>query len=137
MTIGMTSCSDDECDHGIEPCTGCGNPPIVGSWYDEAENEEMRFSANGTFYDRYANYLRCAEMEGQWEFDSKNSKLTYRYPDMGQTQSVDWTVKNLKDLSFTISSSKVADHNLEKIVESYDLQVGETAAIEFSKTFFI
>ena len=135
MTIGMTSCSDDECDHGIEPCTGCGNPPIVGSWYDEAENEEMRFSANGTFYDRYANYLRCAEKEGQWEFDSKNSKLTYRYPDMGQTQSVDWTVKNLKDLSFTISSSKVADHNLEKIVESYDLQVGETAAIEFSKTY--
>lgn len=132
MTIGMVSCSDDECNHensGSDPVVS-----IVGSWYEEAENEEMRFSENGTFYDRYANYLRCAEAEGRWEFDSKNNKLTYNYPFMGQTQFVDWTVKNLTDLSFTISSSTVADHNLEKIVESYDLNVGKTATIEFPET---
>lgn len=132
MTIGMVSCSDDECNH-----ENSGSVPvvsIVGSWYEEAENEEMRFSENGTFYDRYANYLRCAEVEGRWEFDSKNNKLTYNYPFMGQTQFVDWTVKNLTDLSFTISSSTVADHNLEKIVESYDLNVGKTATIEFPET---
>lgn len=133
MTIGMTSCSDDECDHKIEPRQDTVS--IVGSWYEEAENEEMRFSKNGTFYDRYANYLRCAEVEGQWEFDSKNNKLTYNYPFMGKTQFADWTVKNFKELSFTISSSMVADHNLEKIVESYDLQVGKTATIEFSKAY--
>lgn len=134
MTIGMTSCSDDECDHIIGP----GPDPvvsIVGSWYDEAENEEMRFGENGTFYDRYANYLRCAEVEGRWQFDSKNSKLTYYFPFMGQTQFADCAVKNFKELSFTISSSMVADHNLEKIVESYDLQVGKTATIEFSKAY--
>lgn len=131
MTIGMTSCSDDECNHD----RGGDEIEIVGSWYEEAENEEMRFSENGTFYDRYANYLRCAEVEGRWEYDKKNKKLTYNYPFMGQTQFADWTVKNFKELSFTISSSMVADHNLEKIVESYDLQVGKTATIEFSKAY--
>ena len=132
MTIGMMSCSDDECNHeiGLGPSSVVS---IVGSWYEEAENEEMRFSENGTFYDRYANCLRCAEVEGRWEFDSKNNKLTCTYPFLGQTQFVDWTVKKLKDLSFTISSSMVADHNLEKIVESYDLNVGKTATIEFPK----
>ena len=61
ITIGMTSCSDDECDHGI-----IIDGDIVGSWYEEAENEEMRFGESGPFYDRYANYLRCAEVEGRW-----------------------------------------------------------------------
>lgn len=130
MTIGTSSCSDDDHNSSDGPVT----IPVIGSWYEEAENEEMRFSENGTFYDRYANYLRCAEAEGRWEYDSKNSKLTYTYPFMGQTQIADWTVKNLKELSFTISSTKVADHHLEKIVESYTLEVGKTANIEFSKT---
>lgn len=142
MTIGFTSCSDDECNHDSIDNGGGGDIvdivdrwEIVGSWYEEAENEEMRFSENGTFYDRYANYLRCAEVEGRWEYDEKNKKLTYNYPFLGQTQHADWTVKNPKELSFTISSSMVADHKLEKIVESYDLQVGKTATIEFSKAY--
>lgn len=130
MTIGTPSCSDDDHNSSDGPVT----IPVIGSWYEEAENEEMRFSENGTFYDRYANYFRCEETEGRWEYDSKNSKLTYTYPFMGQTQFADWTVKNLKELSFTISSTKVADHHLEKIVESYTLEVGKTANIEFSKT---
>ena len=71
ITIGMTSCSDDECDHGIEPTI---DGSIVGSWYEEAENEEMRFGESGTFYDRYANYLRCAEVEGRWEYDKKKQQ---------------------------------------------------------------
>lgn len=132
MTIGITSCSDDECTHGLGSNS---DPAIVGSWYEEVENEEIRFNENGTFYDRYANYYRCAEIEGRWAFDGKNNKLTWHYPFMGQTQFEDWTVKNIKKLSFTISSNKVADHNLEKIVESYDLKVGKTATIEFSKTY--
>ena len=132
ITIGMTSCSDDECDHGIEPTI---DGSIVGSWYEEAENEEMRFGESGTFYDRYANYLRCAEVEGRWEYDKKNSKLTYNYPFLGQTQFADWTVKNLKELSFTIYSEMVGEHNLEKIVESYNLEIGKTATIQFSNVY--
>lgn len=131
ITIGMTSCSDDECDHGIKDPDGS----IVGSWYEEAENEEMRFGESGTFYVRYANYLRCAEVEGRWEYDSLNNKLTYNYPFLGQTQFADWTVKNLKELSFTIYSEKVGALNLEKIVESYSLEVGKTATIQFSKAY--
>lgn len=135
MTIGITSCSDDACDHIETNDPDIDEKNVIGSWYEEAANEEMRFSENGTFYDRYASYLKCAEVEGRWEFDSKNSKLTYNYPYMGQTQFVDWTVKNHKELSFTISSTTVADHNLEKIVESYDLEVGKTATVEFSKSY--
>lgn len=132
MTIGMTSCSDDECNHGGDIING---GDITGSWYEEAENEEMRFAENGTFYDRYANYLRCAESEGRWEYDNKNHKLTYNFPFMGQTQYVDWTVKNFTEFGFTISSTSIANHNLEKIVESYELEVGKTAMIEFSKIY--
>lgn len=131
ITIGMTSCSDDESNNGYNS----GEPPIIGSWYEEAENEEIRFSENGTFYDKYCNTIRSEEIEGRWEYNSKNSKLTYTYSFMGKTEFVDWTVKNLKELSFTISSTEVADHNLEKIVETYKIEVGETATIRFSSIF--
>lgn len=135
IIVGMTSCSDDECNHlGTDGSISSANQ-VIGSWYEEAENEEMRFGVNGTFYDRYANYLKCAEVEGRWEFDSKNSKLTYNYLYMGQNQYADWTVKNLEELSLTISSTKVADHKLEKIVEDYDLEVGNTVKIEFPKVY--
>ena len=78
ITLGFTSCSEEECDH-IR--TGGGEPQnsIVGSWYEEAENEEMRFGENGSFYDKYCNVTRSEETEGRWEYDSKNSKLTYTY----------------------------------------------------------
>ena len=129
MIMGMTSCSPDPTP---DPNSNSGKVSVVGSWYDEASNEEMRFGENGTFYDRYANYSRCAEVEGRWEYDGKNSKLTYYYPFMGQAMFLDWTVKNLKELSFTISSTTNGVHHLAKIVESYTLEVGKTANIKFS-----
>lgn len=132
MTIGIVSCSDDPCTHNV-PIIDNGD--IKGAWYEEAENEEMRFNENGTFYDRYANYSRCAEVEGRWEYDKENRKLTYSYPFMGQMQFADWTVRNLTDFGFTISSTTVADHNLEKIVESYTVKVGEIANIAFPKVY--
>lgn len=133
ITLGFTSCSEEECDHMSTDVTT--DASIVGSWYEEAENEEMRFAENGTFYDKYCNVTRSGETEGRWEYDSKNNKLTYTYSFMGQSQFADWTVKNLKELSFTISSTMVADHLLEKIVETYHLAVGETANILFSQAY--
>lgn len=133
MLFIITSCSDDSCDHIKKT-----EPPFwspVGSWYEEAENEEMRFGENGTFYDKYCNIKRSAETEGRWEYDDENSKLTYNYTSMGQTQFVDWTVKNKKELSFTISSTDVATHNLEKIVETYKMEVGAVQEIQFSKKY--
>lgn len=132
ITLGFTSCSEEECDHIPG---GVVKESIVGSWYEEAENEEMRFGENGTFYDKYCNVTRSSETEGHWEYDSKNNKLTYTYSFMGQSQFADWTVKDLKELSFTISSTTVADHKLEKIVETYQLEVGESTTILFSEAY--
>ena len=136
VLLGITSCSDDSCDH-IIPTSPPPISPIIGSWYEETENEEMRFGENGTFYDKYCNTRRSAEVEGRWEYDYANKKLTYTYSFLGQTQFADWTVKNIKEdnLGFTISSTKVADHNLEKIVETYKMEVGAVKEIQFAKEY--
>ena len=129
LIFGMSSCSEESCDH----VTGGSDElstAIVGNWYEEAENEEMRFSESGKLYDRYANYSHCGETEGTWEYDSKNNKLTYTFPFMGEMKFIDWTVKDLKENSFTLSSSKNGMHKVEKIVEEYTLNVGETVEIK-------
>lgn len=129
LIFGMSSCSEESCDH--EP-GGSGelSTSLVGSWYEEALNEEMRFSESGKLYDRYANYSRCGETEGSWEFNSKTNKLTYSYPFMGDMNYIDWTVKDLTENSFTLSSSKDGMHKVERIVEEYTLNVGETVEIK-------
>ena len=129
LIFGMSSCSEESCDH--EP-GGSGelSTSLVGSWYEEAMNEEMRFSESGKLYDRYANYSRCGETEGSWEFNSKTNKLTYSYPFMGDMNYIDWTVKDLTENSFTLSSSKDGMHKVERIVEEYTLNVGETVEIK-------
>lgn len=131
MLLCFTGCSEEECDHVTSPMPPTNS--IVGTWYESAANEEIKFFENGVYYDRYANYERCAYSEGQWEYDAKNKKLTYRYPFLGQTQFVDWTVKNLTVYGFTITSDKNGSHVHEKIVESYEMKVGETRIIQFGK----
>lgn len=102
ISLGFTACSEDKCDHKTEisPETTIS---VVGNWYNEAANEECRYSANGTFYTRYNNVLRSDEKEGQWEYDKANSKLSWRYIFMGQNQFDDWKVKSLTDFNLTIS----------------------------------
>lgn len=129
LVFGMSSCSEESCDH-VTGGSGELSTAIVGNWYEEAENEEMRFSESGKLYDRYANYSHCGETEGTWEYDSKNNKLTYTFPFMGEMKFIDWTVKDLKENSFTLSSSKNGMHKVEKIVEEYTLNVGETVEIK-------
>ena len=128
LVFGMSSCSEESCDH-VTGGSGELSTSLVGSWYEEAMNEEMRFSESGKLYDRYANYSRCGETEGSWEFNSKTNKLTYSYPFMGGMNYIDWTVKDLTENSFTLSSSKNGMHKVERIVEEYTLNVGETVEI--------
>lgn len=131
-TFALASCNDD-CDHNYSG--GGGNPPtadIVGSWYEEEENEEMRFSSSGTWYDKYCNTIRSFETEGRYELSSDGRKLTYNYTFMGQMQFADWTISNRDELSFTITSDKVGTHVLEKIVETYNMAVGKTQQISFA-----
>ncbi len=136
MTIGMVACSDDDCDHQITNDDDSEvSVSLVGSWYEESENEEVRYNETGTYYDVLSNYVRCAETEGRWEFDSKNSKLTETYTFLGHSNSESFTVKDLSELSFTISSSTNGAHTYEKIVESYNMNVGETVTIEFPRLY--
>lgn len=135
ITLGFTSCGEEDCNHDLnteKPTTETKS--VVGNWYEEAENEEVRFASNGTYYDKYCNPTHSRETEGRWEFDAANSKLTETYSFMGQTQFADWTVKNLTDYTLVISSNKVADHTYEKIVETYLLEVGGTQQITFAQT---
>lgn len=134
IILGFTSCGEEDCNHDLnteKPTTE--TKTVVGNWYEEAENEEIRFSSDGTFYDKYCNTTHSRETEGRWEFDATNSRLTETYSFMGQTQFADWTVKNLTDYSLVISSNKVGEHTYEKIVETYQLQVGDTKQIVFSQ----
>lgn len=131
ISLGFTACSEDKCDHQTEisPETTIS---AVGNWYNEAANEECRYSADGTFYTKYNNVLRSEEIEGRWEYDKANSKLSWRYVFMGQNQFDDWKVKNLTDFSLTISSNEKGEFTYEKIVETYKLEVGNTANIKFA-----
>lgn len=126
ITLGLVSCSEEETPVITD------NTDVVGNWYEEAENEEVRFNENGTFYDKYCNVLKSYETEGRWEYDKANRKLTQTFSFMGQTHSNDWTVKDLTEKSFVIYSTTVAEHKYEKIVETYNLEVGGTANIQYS-----
>ena len=130
--FAVVSCNDD-CDHNY---SGSQVIPIsegiAGSWYEEEENEEMRFSPSGTFYDKYCNTERSFETEGRYELSADNRKLTYNYNFMGQTQFADWTISNRDELSFMITSDKVGSHVLEKIVETYNMTDGKTQQILFA-----
>lgn len=134
ITLGFTSCGEESCDHDgttkVEETTS-----IVGSWYNEAMNEEDSYSANGTFYMKYSNVERSSEDEGRWEFDRANSKLTWTYSFMGQTQFDDWKVKQLSDLTLTISSDKNAEQTYGKILKTYQLEVGKTAIINIASEY--
>ena len=46
LVFGMSSCSEESCDH-VTGGSGELSTSLVGSWYEEAENEEMRFSESG------------------------------------------------------------------------------------------
>lgn len=130
MTFGMTSCSDDTSNHdGDYP--SLSKNPIVGMWYVEADNEEINYDESGKYYDRYSNVELSGETEGRYEFDQANMKLTYRYTYLGQNMQDDWTVKNLSEFGFKLSSAIAPGRELGKIVEQYKLSVGETVKLRF------
>lgn len=131
IVLGFTACSEDKCDH-ITDFSPEATISVVGNWYNEAANEECRYSADGTFYNKYNNVEISGEKEGRWEYDKANSKLSWRYVSMGQNQFNDWKVKNLTDFSLTISSNEKGEFTYEKIVETYKLEVGKTAYIKFA-----
>lgn len=138
IAMVFSSCGEEDCDHN----PGTGTTPdetysIVGSWYEEAMNEEVRYNANGTFYDRFSNFERAAETEGRWECDYKNMKLTEFYQFMGQNQVLDFDLKELTETYFVMASDQNASHKYEKIVETYNLEAGKTQQIQLSNLFSV
>lgn len=134
ITLGFTSCGEEDCNHdritNVE-----GTTSLVGSWYNEPMNEEDSYSANGTFYAKYSTVERSSEDEGRWEFDRANSRLTWTYSFMGQSQFSDWKVKQLSDITLTISSDKNAEHTYGKIIKTYQMEVGKSAIIDIASEY--
>ena len=65
ITLGFTSCGEEDCNHDLnteKPTTETKS--VVGNWYEEAENEEVRFASYGTYYDKYCNPTHSRETEG-------------------------------------------------------------------------
>lgn len=137
-TFTLAACND-ECDHiipiGPEPdnLNEYLSQKDTGfdGWYEEEENEEVRYSQSGTFYDKYTNKQRAFETEGRFETNAQTMKMIYYYKFMGQDLVADWTIKDRLDFSFTLSSETVADHVYEAIVKTHKMTVGEEVPIGF------
>lgn len=128
ITLGFTSCGEEDCNHAGEGKNTIGYSEITGSWYDPIENEEVKYTENGTFHDKYANKNKAAVTEGRYEINA--NKLTYSYQFMGQYQYSDFTLSNyLPDLTVTLYSKKTGKTVLYKITESISLALGETATL--------
>ena len=130
MSLSLAVACTEVCDHDVPPPPPQENP-LVGTWYEEDMNEELRLSPSYTMYDKYCTIERSGETEGNYELDIENMRLTYRYEFMGQMQFADWKITDLTEISFTISSDMVGAHKLEKVVETFTLNVGESCSINY------
>lgn len=128
MSLSLAVSCTEVCDHIVPPPPP---PALVGTWYEEDMNEELRLSPSYTMYDKYCTIERSGETEGNYELDIENMRLTYRYEFMGQMQFADWKITDLTEISFTISSDMVGAHKLEKVVETFTLNVGESCSINY------
>lgn len=131
LSISFAVACTEVCDHDIIPPPPPPENPLVGTWYEEDMNEELRLSPSYTMYDKYCTIERSGETEGNYELDIENMRLTYRYEFMGQMQFADWKITDLTEISFTISSDMVGAHKLEKVVETFTLNVGESCSINY------
>lgn len=132
----VVACSE-VCDHDIikgpYPPDETIYDYLEGTWYEEPENEEVRYTKSGTLYDKYCTVNRSGETEGRFEADQDNMRLTYSYEFMGQMMFTDWKISDMTDFSFTISSDMVGQHKLEKVVETVSLEVGDSCSLAFFK----
>lgn len=128
ITLGFTSCSEEDCNHFGEGKSTVSYEDIAGSWYDPVYNEEVKYTENGTFHDKYSNKYQATVTEGRYEL--RANKLTYTYSFMGQTQFTDFTISNfITDLTFSLNSKKTAKTILYKITEVINLDLGGTATL--------
>lgn len=126
--LGFSSCSEEDCNHAGEGNSTIGYSEIAGSWYDPIENEEVKYTENGTFHDKYANNYRASHTEGRYEINA--NKLTYTYKLMGQNQFTDFTLTDYKpDYSISLYSEKTGRTVLYRISNIVNLDLGAEAEL--------
>ncbi len=125
--LAVVSCNDD-CDHFGDSL----DLDMVGSWYEETQNEEDTYSSTGTFYGRYCNKLTQGEGQGNYRYDSEQKRLSWSYHVNGMGMTDDWTIKDYSKHQFTMYSDK-AILTYGKIVETYNMEGGSTQQIAFNE----
>lgn len=128
----LTACDDSYCDHGFDDRMLDINY-LVGSWYEETQNEEIRYSATGKLDGFYSNEELYGTGSGMYIFDSEKQKITWNWEgnNDGKFRYQYWKLTDIKDYSFTMYSD-IAKVSYGKILESYTLKVGDTVSIPTS-----
>ena len=131
LAIAFTSCNDD-CNH-IDKGDITDNNEYLSKypWYIESTNEEIRFSASGTYYSKYCTQLVSGESEGRYSTDKAFLKLTRMTTLLGQNISYDYSIKSHSEYCFTAVSPSLGTDVNEAIVESYNMNVGQSQQIQF------
>lgn len=128
--FALASCNDD-CDHGVSG--GSINSDIlVGSWYEETQNEEDTYSASSAFYGKYCNRLVQGEGQGTYLLDSERNRLTWSYQVNGMKMTSDWKLRDVSKYQF-VQYSDVAVLTYGKIVDTYNMNGGDTKTISFNE----
>lgn len=129
-TFALASCNDD-CDHGFDG-GGINSDILVGSWYEETQNEEDTYSSSSAFYGKYCNKLTQGEGQGTYRLDTENNRLTWSYRVNGMGMTSNWKLKNVTKYQF-VQYSDVATLTYGKIVDTYNMNGGDSKAITFSE----
>lgn len=124
----FTACSDDD-GVGESVISYIG---IAGTWYEETENEEVTYSESGQFYDFYTTPLLSNYTDGTYELNG--DKLTTTQILMGKTFSTVWTVSDVSEYAFSISSQAVGKHTYRKVMETLSLNADDAAYSQYVKS---
>ena len=128
--FAVASCNDD-CNHGFGTDVSISDI-LVGSWYEETLNEEDSYSASGSLYGKFCNTMTQGEGNGRYFIDSERNRLTWSLTTNRSSQTSDWKLTNVSELSFTMFSD-VAQLTYGKIVETYKMERGESKQISFNE----
>lgn len=128
--FAVASCNDD-CDHGFDG-GGMDSNLLVGSWYEETQNEENTYSASSAFYGKYCNKLVQGEGQGTYRLDTERNRLTWSYHVNGMGMTSDWKLRDISKYQF-VQYSDVAILTYGKIVDTYNMNDGDTKTISFNE----
>ena len=129
-TFAIASCNDD-CDHGFDG-GGINSDILVGSWYEETQNEEDTYSASSAFYSKYCNRLVQGEGQGTYRLDTEKNRLTWSYHVNGMGMTSDWTLRDVSKYQF-VQYSDVAILTYGKIVDTFNMNGGDIKTISFNE----